>query len=140
MDAGRDLTHARQQRRQDQDLHTVGQSEPESSDRRRWVEGLIARHQRFDLRQQGLQRLQQRHRVRSEAHAIGTPRQELVTEQFPQAREVMAHRGLANANPGRGPRDAALPQQRIEMNQQIQVDTTKIDGIDAHYRSYRFDQ
>jgi hypothetical protein len=26
------------------------------------------------------------------------------------------------------------------MNQQIQVDTTKIDGIDAHYRSYRFDQ
>jgi hypothetical protein len=26
------------------------------------------------------------------------------------------------------------------MNEQIQVDTTKIDGIDTHYRSYLFDQ
>jgi hypothetical protein len=47
---------------------------------------------------------------------------------------------LANANSGRGPRDAALPQQGIKMNQQIQVDTTKIDSIDAHYRSNLFDQ
>jgi hypothetical protein len=52
----------------------------------------------------------------------------------------VAHRGLANPDPDRGPRDAPLPEQGIEMNKQIQVDTTKIDSINAHYRSHRFDR
>jgi hypothetical protein len=35
----------------------------------------------------------------------------------------VAHRGLANADPGSRPRDASFHQQGIEMNKQIQIDT-----------------
>ena len=52
----------------------------------------------------------------------------------------MAHRGLTNADPDCSPRDAPLPEEGIEMNKQIQVDMTKIDGVNAHYRSHRFDR
>jgi hypothetical protein len=81
-----------------------------------------------------------RRRARGQAHAIGSPRQQLVGEQLPKAREVVAHRRLANADLCGGPCDAAIPQKCIEMDQQIQVDTSKIDGVDAHYQSYLFDQ
>jgi hypothetical protein len=55
---GANLAHARQERRHDQDFHAVRQSEPERSYRRCRIEGMIARHQRFDLRQHGLHRLE----------------------------------------------------------------------------------
>jgi hypothetical protein len=140
VNAGRDLANARQQGGHDQDLDAVGQSKPERSHRRCRVKGLVARHQCLDLRQHGLNRLQQRSRAGRQAHTVGASRKRFVSEQFPQAREVMAHRGLPNTGAGSGPRDAPLPQQGIEINEQIQVDIAKIDGIDAHYRSYRFDR
>jgi hypothetical protein len=52
----------------------------------------------------------------------------------------VTHRGLTNADASRGARHAPFRQQRTEMNEEIQVDTTKIDGIDTHYRSYLFDR
>ena len=123
MDAGRDLAQAREQGRHDQDFHAVRQSEPECSLRRRRIEGLVARYQRLDLGQRGPHRLDQRHRAGGEAHAVGPARQQFVAEQVPQAREVVAHRRLTNADARRSSRDAPLREQRIEMNEQVQVDT-----------------
>ena len=124
MNAGRDLAHARQQRRHDQDFHAVRQSEPECSHRRCRIEGLFARHQRLDLRQHGPHRLEQRHRARGEAHALGAACEKFVTEQLAQPREVVTHRGLADADAAGGARHAPLAKQRIEMNEEIEVDTT----------------
>jgi hypothetical protein len=88
------------------------------------LEGLVARHQRLDLRQHGPHRLKQRQRARGEAHAIGATGQKFVTEQFPQPRQVVTHRGLTNADAGRRARNAPVGEQRIEMNQEIEVDAT----------------
>jgi hypothetical protein len=140
MNAGRDLAYPRQQCRHDQDFHAVRQSKPERSHSRCRVKDLIARHQRLDLRKGRLHRLEQRHRPRREAHAIGPARENFVAKQVPEAREVMAHRGLANTDARSGSRNAPLPEQGIEINEQIQIDMTEIDRVDAHYRSYRFDQ
>jgi hypothetical protein len=41
---------------------------------------------------------------------------------------------------GRRARNAPLVKQRVEMNEEIEVDATQIDGIDTHYRSYLFDR
>ena len=72
----------------------------------------------------GLHRLKQCHRAWREAHAIGASRQKLVAEQIPQSREVVTHRGLTNADASCRPRDAPFREQRAEMNEEIQVDTT----------------
>ena len=85
---------------------------------------MVARHQRADLRQRGPQRLEQGHSARGKAHALGPPREEFVTKQFPQACEVVTHRGLTNADAGRRARDAPFREERIEMNEEIQVNTT----------------
>jgi hypothetical protein len=53
MDTRRDLAQAREESRNDQDFHTVGQSEPDSSHRCCWVECFVARHERLDLSQRG---------------------------------------------------------------------------------------
>jgi hypothetical protein len=91
--------------------------------RRCRIKGLVARHQRFDLRQHG-HTGSNSVTARGEAQAIGAARKKFVTEQVPQPRQIVAHRGLTNADACRGTRDAPLREQRIEMNEQIQVDTT----------------
>jgi hypothetical protein len=52
----------------------------------------------------------------------------------------VTHGRLAQADAGRGARDAALGQQRIKGHEQVQVDTGQIDVVDEHYRSHLFDQ
>jgi len=134
-DTRRDLAQARQQSRNDQDFHAVRQSQPESSRRRRRIEGFVSRYQRLDAGQRGPHRLNQCRRARGQAQALRPSRQELVAEQVPQAREVVAHCRLTDADASRSARDATLREQRVEVNQQVQVDATQIDGIDSHYRS-----
>jgi hypothetical protein len=52
----------------------------------------------------------------------------------------VTHRGLTDADTGCRARNAPVGEQRIEMNEEIEVDATQIDGIDTHYRSYLFDR
>jgi len=52
----------------------------------------------------------------------------------------VAHGRLAEADAGGGARDAALGKQRVEGNEQVQVDATQIDVVDVHYRSDLFDR
>jgi hypothetical protein len=52
----------------------------------------------------------------------------------------VAHSRLPEADAGRGARDAAVRQQRIERHEQIQVDAAQIDVVDGHYRSHLFDR
>ena len=66
--------------------------------------------------------------------------QELVAEQRAQAGEVVAHGRLAKADAGGGARDAALGEQRVESDEQVQVDAAQIDVVDGHYRSDLFDR
>jgi hypothetical protein len=47
---------------------------------------------------------------------------------------------LTDADAGRRTRHASLAKQRVEMNEEVEVDATEIDGIDTHYRSYLFDR
>ena len=78
----------------------------------------------LDLRQRAPHWLAQDYSTRRQTHAIGPTREKLVTEQLAQAGKVVAHRGLPNADAGRSLGHAPFGQQRIKMNQQIQVDTT----------------
>ena len=73
------------------------------------------------------------------AHALRGAGQELVAEQRAQAGEVVAHRRLAEPDAGRGAGDAALGQQRVEGDEQVEVEAAQIDVVDAHDRSNRFD-
>src|SRR3546814_15402402 len=47
---------------------------------------------------------------------------------------------LAKADPGGGTRDTALGEQRVESDEQVQVDAAQIDVVDVHYRSDLFDR
>jgi tetrahydromethanopterin S-methyltransferase subunit F len=52
----------------------------------------------------------------------------------------VAHGRLAKADPGGGTRDTALGEQRVESDEQVQVDAAQIDVVDVHYRSDLFDR
>ncbi len=69
-------------------------------------------------------RLQARSPRVGQAHAVGCPCQQFVIEQFAQASEVVAHRGLADPDARRRPCHAPFGQQRVEVNEQVQVDAT----------------
>jgi hypothetical protein len=55
-------------------------------------------------------------------HAVGAASEELVAEQGPEPREVVAHRRLAKPNAGRGASDAPIRQQRVERDQKVEVE------------------
>ena len=74
------------------------------------------------------------------AHAFRPSGQEFVAEQGAQSGEVVTHGRLAEADPGCGTCDTVLGEQRVESDEQVQVDATQIDVVDVHHRSNLFDR
>ena len=74
-------------------------------------------------------RLDERQAPRGELHVPSDPDQQLVIEVFPQLLQRSAHGGLGHEHPLRGPRHVLLVQQRIEGNQQIEVEPVQLHVI-----------
>ena len=83
---------------------------------------VVAGDHGLDLGQRDPHRVDQGECARRRAHALRASGQELVAEQRAQAGEVVAHGRLAEADPGGGTRDIALGEQRVESNEQVQVE------------------
>ena len=86
------------------------------------IERLALEHRRLDLGERDAHRIGERKRARRRPHAFGAARQQLVAEQRAEPREIVAHRRLAEPDARRGARNAPLRQQRIERDQQIEVE------------------
>ena len=138
-DAGCGLAEVGEQRGTEQHLHAVRQPDPEQPLGGPGVERLVPGHQGRDLGEGDPHRIDQGEGAGGGAHALRSPGQELVAEQCAQAGEVVAHGRLPEADAGRGARDAALREQRVEGDEQVQVDAAQIDVVDGHHRSNLFD-
>ena len=137
-DAGRVPPELRDQPRPEERLDAVGQAHREGARDGGRVEPLLPVHQRLHLPEGGAQRLGDLQGAGRRSHPVRRPGQELVVEQAAQAGEARAHRRLADPDPRGGPRDAALVEQRVEGDQQIQVDPAEIDMVDGHGRRVRW--
>ena len=124
-DAGRGLAEMGEQRGTEQHLHAVRQPDPEQPLGRPGVERLVPGDQGLDLGERDPHRVDQGEGARGRAHALRPSGQELVAEQRAQAGEVVAHGRLPEADAGRGARHAALREQRVEGDEQVQVDAAQ---------------
>ena len=88
------------------------------------IEGFALKDCRLDLRERDPHRVGKRKRPGRGPHSVGAAGQELIAEQRPEPSETMAHGRLAESYALRGTRDAPLGQQRIERDQQIEVEPT----------------
>ncbi len=72
-------------------------------------------------------------RPRGRFHGAVAAQEERIAEQVSQPVQGLAHRGLAQPDPFGRPRDIALGHERIEGNQQVEVDSPQIPfGYDMH--------
>ena len=103
-------------------LDRVGEADPEHPLGRRRVEVLALQHRRLDLGERHPHRIGKRERAGRRPHAFGAPGQQLVPEQRPEPREIVTHGRLAEPDAGSRARHAPLGEQRIEGDQQVQVE------------------
>lgn len=77
---------------------------------------------RFDLAEQAAHLRREALGERGVAHHASFAREDGIAEQLAQARERVAHRGLAepDASPRRG--HAALAQERVERDEQVEIE------------------
>ena len=108
-----------------------GEADAEGSFGGRRIEGFALKHRRLNLRERHAHRIDERKRPRRGPHAVGAARQELVAEQRPEPPEIVTHRRLAETDARRGARDAPLGEQRIEGDQQVEVEPTQISVVDT---------
>ena len=99
------------------------------------IERLVPGDERLDPGEDDPHRVHEDEGAGSGAHALRSPRHEFVAEQCAQAGEVVAHGRLREAEPGCGSRHAALREQGVEGDEEVQVETTKISVVDAHHES-----
>ena len=121
-DARRCFAKIGEKRRAKQRLDAVGQADAEHAIGGAGIEGSLPRHQRLDLRERDPHRVDERQGSRRWAHAVRRAGEKFVAKQRAQAREVVAHRRLPNADARRGPGDAALRKQSVEGDQQVEVE------------------
>ena len=107
-DAGRRFAKTGEERGAKQHLDAIWQSYTEHAIGGARIEGLFPRHQRLDLGKRNPHRVNERQGAGRRAHAVRGAREEFVAKQRAQARKVVAHRRLPNADPRRGAGDAAL--------------------------------
>ena len=120
--AGATTLQPREKARNHRDLDGVGKADPECAVGGGGIERLALEHRRLDLGERDPHRIGERKRARCRPHAFGAARQQLIAKQRAQPREIVAHRRLAKPNAGRRARNAALRQQSIERDQQIEVE------------------
>ncbi|KIU33658.1 hypothetical protein SR39_12220 [Methylobacterium radiotolerans] len=137
-DAGRVPAELRDQARPEQRLDAVRKAHREGARDRGRIELLLPVHQRLHLPEGAAQRLGDPEGAGRRPHPVRRPGQELVVEQAAQAGEARTHRRLADPDARGGPRDAPLVEQRVEGDQQVQVDPAEIDMVDGHGRRVRW--
>jgi hypothetical protein len=103
------------------------------------IEGLAAGQERLHLGERGPHGLGERQRPGGGPHPLGPAGEQLVAEQGAQAGEIVAHRRLAEPDPGRGAGDAALREQGVEGDEEVEVEAGQISVVDCHHRSDRLD-
>jgi hypothetical protein len=97
---------------------------------------LAGRDQRLDPRQCNADAVGKREGFGRGSHAFGRADEQFGVEQLAQARQVVANDRLAEADPGG---DAAFGQERVEGDEQVEVDPGQIDVVDGHYEFNRLE-
>ena len=114
----------RHQARHHRYLDRIGETDPKCPLGGCRIEVLAMKHRRLYLGEGDAHGIGQGKRAGRWPHAFGAARQQLVAEQRPEPREIVAHGRLTEPDPGGRPRDAPLGEQRIERDQQVQVEPT----------------
>jgi hypothetical protein len=94
-------------------------------------------HDRFEILQCRMQRLHQLERPRAARHAAAGlgGNQQRIAEDLPQPRKLRRYSGLRQMQPLRSACDVGFGEQCVERDEQIQVDTAKINHIDSSHSS-----
>ena len=100
-----------------------GEADAEGSLGSRGIERLALKDRRLNLGERHSHRVDKRKRPWCGPHAVGAARQEFIAEESPEPPEIVAHRRLAKADARRGARDASLREQRVERDQQVEVES-----------------
>lgn len=97
-------------------------------------------YQRLEVPQHGIQRVLQCQRSCRRNHAPAGLRwnQQWVAEDMTKPRQLRRKRWLADVQPGRGAGDIGFFDQRIERNQEIEIDSAEITHGYGSYTFYRF--
>ena len=112
----------RDEGRHQKHLGRVRDAEGEGEVGRGRIEGSRRRRDLLNLGQCRLHRPKERQRARRWPHAVGPPRQQLIREGGAQPRQGMAHRRLADADPSGRAGHAPLRQQRVEGDEQVEIE------------------
>jgi hypothetical protein len=125
---------------QDRVFDVVRRGDGERHLRRGRVERAGLLHQPADVGEHLLHRRGELQAFRGRQHPSGGAQQQRVPEERAQPRERGAHRGLRQAEPRRGPGHVALAEERVERDQQVQVDRSDIHGDDDLNRDKRLER
>ena len=125
--------------RQDRVLHVVGRRDGEGHLRSRRVERPRLLDQPVDVGDQLLHRRGELEPLGRGQHPAGGAQQQRIAEERAQPAERRAHRRLRKVQPARRARDVALAQQRVERDQEVEVDRADIHGTDESDRKDRFE-
>jgi 2-haloacid dehalogenase len=112
--------------RPDQGGRDAAKPDAEGSPRRWRVERRIGVQYAVDPAQHLPDGFGQFRRARRRLHAGGRAHQQLVLEDAPEARQSVAHRWLAQADPVGRPCDVAFAQECVERHQEVQVDRSQV--------------
>jgi hypothetical protein len=108
----------------------VGHAEDEAPLRLSRIEAPLLEQRRLDRAQRAADRPGERQGARGRPDAVGRADEQLVLEEPAQAAERVAHRRLADADALRGPGDAALGQEGVEGDQEVEVEPAQIGVVD----------
>ena len=102
--------------------------------------GLWRRDDRLDAPERVAHGLDQRERLGGRPHAVWRAGQDLVAEKVARSRLSVwliadCPMPIANRRPG----DVALVEQRVERDQQVQIEPREIIVVDSHYEQSSFD-
>lgn len=127
-DAGRDLAQALDQPGKEYEQYIVGGGDPKVAPRRGRIERRVVLQCTLDAREDRFDRPGEVVREWRQVILATNPFEQRIIEQGAKTAEGRAHRGLAQAHTPTRPRDVALLEQRIERDEQVQIDLMEIQS------------
>lgn len=100
--------------------------EPKGARVRRGVEPSLRAHETSDLAQHRLELVTQRFGAGRQPHLVAIAHEERIAEELAQATQRMARGGLTARETLRRARDAALGEQRLERDEEVEIEVAQL--------------
>jgi hypothetical protein len=138
--SGRRCLHAMKQRAEQHHLGVVDHAQPKTSGAGGGAERGRTSQRTSQLCQPAANRRAEAQCQRRRDHSTPGAVKQRVSKNTAQPAERNAHRGLAQSDPSRGPRDTPLLEQSFESYQQVEVDRCNIRHSNNRSYQYQWDE